>query len=373
MPMFEELLLQTMVSQNLTNELTRRSTLQAFSVGVVGAFRLPGFSTSVTVQSVGDLIFTDDFEDGTFDWTDVDHPEFWTETSGKVRYSPLTSAGSTGDNLAYADATFEGNQGVLEWPVAIEFRAYASDTSSAVGAHATSGGPKDNRGTPRLGIEDSAYTGTPGFRVWNSTGQAIRVGERRDNNKWYTYRLVPDLDNEVVRVSRNNETWIIPEPGDNPIGNTSIALSGHTCWGCGGNGDRRYEYIKVWDIPLRIEVDIDVKPCSDPNAVNPDAEGVIPVGIKHTDEFDPVEQINEGSLRFGAPDVVKNGRGAMPVREGRVEDAVPCAGDGRDDLVVHFPTDETGFEGGDNTGRLEGETNDGTPLFGTDSVKLVGR
>jgi hypothetical protein len=52
---------------------------------------------------------------------------------------------------------------------------------------------------------------------------------------------------------------------------------------------------------------------------------------------------------------------------------VPCDGDGRDDLVLHFPTEDTGFDGDEGTGRLEGETNDGTSLFGTDSVKLVGQ
>jgi hypothetical protein len=59
---------------------------------------------------------------------------------------------------------------------------------------------------------------------------------------------VPDLENNEIRVERNNESWTVPEPNDDPIGNTSIALSGGTCWGCGGTGDRRYEYIKVNDI-----------------------------------------------------------------------------------------------------------------------------
>lgn len=121
-----------------------------------------------------------------------------------------------------------------------------------------------------------------------------------------------------------------------------------------------------------IEVEIDIKPCSDPNAIEPDTEGVIPVGIKHTGEFDPVGRVDVSTLRFGASDLVENGGGAATIHGGHVEDVVPCEGDGKDDLVVHFPTENTGFDGDEDTGRLEGETTDGTPLFGEDSVKLVG-
>lgn len=124
-----------------------------------------------------------------------------------------------------------------------------------------------------------------------------------------------------------------------------------------------------------IATTIDIKPCSDPNAFNPDAKGVVPVGIKHTTDFDPNDPDSGAgvdSLRFGAPDVVKNGGGAKPEHDGHVEDVVPCDGDGRDDLVVHFPTEDTGFDGDEDMGRLEGETEDGIPLFGEDSVKLAG-
>lgn len=121
-------------------------------------------------------------------------------------------------------------------------------------------------------------------------------------------------------------------------------------------------------------VTIDIKPCSDPNAIETDAKGVVSVGIKHTDEFDPNDStsgVDVSSLRFGAPDVVEGGGGAEPAHNGHVEDVVPCEGDGMADLVVHFPVEDTGFDGDEKMGRLEGETVDGTPLIGTDSVKLV--
>lgn len=87
----------------------------------------------------------------------------------------------------------------------------------------------------------------------------------------------------------------------------------------------------------RIEVGVDVKPCSDSNAINPRSNGVVPVAIEHTDAFDPVERVDASTLRFGSPDAVDGGGGATPAHGGHVEDVVPCDGDGRDDLVLHFP------------------------------------
>jgi hypothetical protein len=45
--------------------------------------------------------------------------------------------------------------------------------------------------------------------------------------------------------------------------------------------------------------------------------------------------------------------------------------DGYDDLVCHFYTQMTGFACGDTEGILKGETLDGTPLEGSDSVRIV--
>lgn len=116
------------------------------------------------------------------------------------------------------------------------------------------------------------------------------------------------------------------------------------------------------------DLEIDIKPGSDDNRINPDSNGVIPVAVLQTDEFDPT---SEGvRYRFGAPDVVDDGGGARPAHCGHVEDV---NGDGQDDLVLHFPTDETGFDGDESEGRLEWErTEDGQHgLSGTDTVEPV--
>lgn len=117
------------------------------------------------------------------------------------------------------------------------------------------------------------------------------------------------------------------------------------------------------------ELAIDVKPGSDENAINPNSKGVTPVAVLQTDDFDPTSE--DVRYRFGAPDVVRNGGGARPAHGGHVEDVDD---DGRDDLVLHFPTDETGFDGDESEARLEWERTESGHhgLSGTDAVSIVG-
>lgn len=116
------------------------------------------------------------------------------------------------------------------------------------------------------------------------------------------------------------------------------------------------------------EVDIDIKPGSDPNAFNPDGKGTVPVAILNTNDFDPAT-VDASSVRFGDPEDVDNGGGASVAHDGHAEDVDD---DGDDDLVIHFPTEDTGFEGDESEGKLEGQTNGGNTIVGTQSVKLAG-
>lgn len=119
------------------------------------------------------------------------------------------------------------------------------------------------------------------------------------------------------------------------------------------------------------EVALDIKPGSEKNSINPQSKGVLPVAILQTDSFDPVSRVDMSSLRFGTPDVVDNGGGATPAhRGGHTEDADD---DGADDLLLHFPTEDTGFEQDDEKGKIVGETEDGVAIFGTDTVRVKGK
>lgn len=109
-------------------------------------------------------------------------------------------------------------------------------------------------------------------------------------------------------------------------------------------------------------VDIDIKPGSYPNAVNPGAHGVIPVAILTTPDFDAT-LVDPTTVAFG-PD------GAGIVHSGGHIGDVD--GDGDLDLVLHFKTRDTGIECGDRYAKLSGETSGGIRFAGKDSVKTVG-
>lgn len=117
------------------------------------------------------------------------------------------------------------------------------------------------------------------------------------------------------------------------------------------------------------EVALDVKPGSEANPINPEGNGTVPVAILHTDSFDPTTRVDVSSLRFGAPDVVNKGAGATPAHSGEHTEDVDD--DGADDVLLHFPTEDTGFERGDDEGKLVGETTDGVSIFGTDTVTIT--
>jgi hypothetical protein len=113
-----------------------------------------------------------------------------------------------------------------------------------------------------------------------------------------------------------------------------------------------------------IEVDIDIKPGSDPNAINPKSRGVIPVAILSSADFDATTEVDRSSLTFG--------------RTGDEDSLVRCSpggedvnGDGLPDLVCHFSTQAAGFQSGDTEGILKGMTVNGVPIVGSDSVKIV--
>ena len=114
--------------------------------------------------------------------------------------------------------------------------------------------------------------------------------------------------------------------------------------------------------------EIDIKPCSWPNAVNPGDKGVIPVAIQTTSvaagesiDFDATT-VDPLSVEFGpAGATARHGRG-------HIED---WDEDGDLDMVLHFLTQETGIAAGDTIACLTGATLVGQGIRGCDAVVTV--
>jgi len=98
---------------------------------------------------------------------------------------------------------------------------------------------------------------------------------------------------------------------------------------------------------------------SDPNAINPNSKGVIPVAILTAPEFD-ASTVDSSSVRFGP-------KGACPVHQA-IEDV---DGDGDLDMILHFKTQETGIKAGDTKACLIGKTVDGRNITGCDAIVTV--
>ena len=110
-----------------------------------------------------------------------------------------------------------------------------------------------------------------------------------------------------------------------------------------------------------IRVHVDIKPGGLPNTINPRDNGVIPVAVLSSPNFD-ARTIDFTSLRFGPGQ-------AMPANGVHVEDV---NGDGLPDVVAQFPTPASQIACSDTASFLIGKTTAGQMIAGADSVMTVG-
>ncbi len=164
---------------------------------------------------------------------------------------------------------------------------------------------------------------------------------------------------EVTTDGSGDASFTVTLPTTVPAGQFITA----TATDPGNNTSEFSQCIEVLSPPV-LTVDIDIKPGIGPNSINSNNRGVIPVAILSTPDFDAPTEVDRDSLTFGRTGDESSlafcNRGSEDVN-----------GDGLPDLVCHFHTQGTGFQCGDTEGVLRGETLDGVPIEGTDSVRIV--
>ncbi len=131
------------------------------------------------------------------------------------------------------------------------------------------------------------------------------------------------------------------------------------------------DIIRPFEQCVGIDVIIDIKPGSFPNSVNcqdNDDNGVIPVAILTTEDFDATT-VNHTTVMFGR-------NGAQEIHDMKKTDESKrheedVDGDGDIDLVFHFRSLLTGIECGDIVVWLTGETYSGDLITGSDNIQTV--
>ena len=173
-----------------------------------------------------------------------------------------------------------------------------------------------------------------------------------------------------VQIEINDDWFSISSKYDH---NLALKFDG-SLWAWGFNdygavGDctttNRYAPVRIYeDMPILINVEIDIKPKSYPNSINPRSKGKIPVAILSAMDFDASTEVDTESLTFGPIGDEKS----LAFCSRSPEDVND---DGYYDLICHFYTQKAEFKCGNEKGILKGLTFEGTPVEGGDSVRIV--
>jgi len=113
-----------------------------------------------------------------------------------------------------------------------------------------------------------------------------------------------------------------------------------------------------------IEVGIDIKPGSDPNAINLKLNGVVPVAILGSSTFD-VADVDPSTVLFAGAAPEQKGKSG---NTGSFEDVNV---DGYLDLILHFRTNELDLSPSDVEATLTGHLVNGAQFMGTDAIRIV--
>jgi hypothetical protein len=185
-------------------------------------------------------------------------------------------------------------------------------------------------------------------------------------------------DGRLHRDGPDNQEWRTVEnyyyfdgmlkPGENVI---MIKAVNFFSWGPSSSNPAGLIYKVVLTYERPIEVSIDVKPGSFPNSICLSDQGLLPVAILRSADFD-VNNIDPQTVNLCGIYITLRGSQKKPKLAYSIEDV---NGDGYMDFVAFFRVQDlvtAGVLAPDTTSlRLDGCLYDGTKFFGTDSVNIV--
>jgi hypothetical protein len=191
----------------------------------------------------------------------------------------------------------------------------------------------------------------------SSCSKALRTHPELDPDELY---FILDGAQQLISNSPGNGTESIDVMAGQTFG-FRIVLTSATF-----TGQSDVTINNVW-FPVAQQADIDIKPGSDLDPINPRSKGVIPVAILGSDTFDVADVVVTTLVFF--PEGADEGAAPAHKQGGHLGDVND---DGITDLVSHSLTQDVGFVAGDTMACVEGDFLDGTSFEGRDSILMVG-
>jgi hypothetical protein len=186
-----------------------------------------------------------------------------------------------------------------------------------------------------ISLLTSDLTGDPGLDAFTDDGTP-------GNGHFPLLETSPAIDKGNNDVCLSNPILTTDQIGDPRVGVCDI-------------GAIEFEPVPVLTVVLS------VRPSSAENRINLKSNGLVRVAILSTADFD-AGSIIRASLKFGPGQALAQGKGQLK----------DVNGDGQADLVLHFRTQDSGIQCGDTSVLITGQTLNGNPIKGSDSITTVG-